>query len=317
MSNTDLEPENAKEAERDSEILSVEQALVAAAEKMNAEGVYCGHGTDNTWDEACLLLLHSMGLESADESILQESLAPEIRQNFQQLVMDRIETRLPAAYLIGEAEFAGLRFKVDQRVLVPRSPFAELIFKGFAPWLTSEPKHILDLCTGSGCIGIATAVAFPRAKVVLSDLSAEALEVAESNIQRHGLAESCRAIQGDIFNGLEGQCFDLIVSNPPYVDSNDLASMPEEYKREPELGLAAGADGLDIVRVILAEAADHLNDGGHLIVEVGNSWVAMESVYAEVPFTWIEFEYGGDGVFILTKTELRKYQEVFQSGLLV
>lgn len=293
--------------------ITVEQALISAAEKMDQADVYCGHGTDNTWDEACLLLLHSMGMHRAEASILQEGLSSEKLEAFNSLVDVRINKRTPAAYLIGEAEFAGSRFVVDKRVLVPRSPIAELIYKEFRPWINAAPKQVLDLCTGSGCIGIATALAFPNSKVVLSDLSGDALEIANINVAKHDLGNRCEVIQSDLFTNLAGRSFDLIVSNPPYVDQQDIDSMPAEYHAEPELGLAAGADGLDLVRPMLAQAAQHLNDGGYLIVEVGNSWVALEQAYPEVAFTWIEFEYGGDGVFILSKDELLKYADAFNA----
>lgn len=294
------------------EKMLVEQILQKASEKLEEAYVYCGHGTDNTWDEACLLLLHALGLERADESILQQQLSEAELLSFEALIDRRITEQVPAAYLIGESEFAGLRFIVDARVLVPRSPIAELIHKDFHPWLNTQPASVLDLCSGSGCIGIATASKFTEAQVVLSDLSADALEVARLNVAKHNLEDRCEVIQSDLFVNLDGKKFDLIVSNPPYVDQRDIDEMPAEYKAEPELGLAAGIDGLDLVQPMLAYAAKHLNEGGYLIVEVGNSWVALEERYPSVPFTWIEFEYGGDGVFILSKVELVRYQQAFQ-----
>ncbi len=291
---------------------TIEQVLLKAEEKLDQAGVYCGHGTDNSWDEACLLLLHALGLHRAEESILQQSMGPLEQRAFDDLISQRIEQKTPAAYLIGEADFAGLRFKVDHRVLVPRSPIAELIFKEFRPWIGAVPNLILDLCTGSGCIGIATAAVFPESQVVLSDLSEEALQVAVENVQRHKLQDRCQVLQSNLFARLSGQRFDLILSNPPYVDQRDLDEMPDEYRAEPLLGLAAGRDGLDLVRPMLAQAADHLNEGGHLIVEVGNSWEALEAAYPSVPFTWIEFEYGGEGVFILSKSELLEYADAFR-----
>jgi len=288
----------------------VEQSLHAAEHMLEEAGVYCGHGTDNAWDEACLLLLHSLGLERADESILQRPLSSPEQARFNDLIAQRIGKRVPAAYLVGEAEFAGLRFNVDQRVLVPRSPIAELIVKKFRPWLSSDPSMILDLCTGSGCIGIAAAKAFPEAQLVLSDLSEDALEVARQNVKRHNLEDRCQIEQSDLFANLRGS-FDLIISNPPYVDQQDIDEMPDEYRTEPAIGLAAGADGLDLVKPMLAQAADFLNQGGYLIVEVGNSSVALENQYPKVPFTWIEFEHGGEGVFILSKEQLQDFEETF------
>jgi ribosomal protein L3 glutamine methyltransferase len=206
-----------------------------------------------------------------------------------------------------------MSFIVDERVLIPRSPIGELIEKRFEPWLAADPARILDLCTGSGCIGISCADVFPNAEVVLADLSFEALEVANQNIERHGLEERVYSVQGDGFAGLPNQRFDLIVSNPPYVDAEDFADMPEEFHHEPELGLACGDDGLDLVRRMLAEAADHLNDKGLLIVEVGNSQVHVQDLYPEVDFAWLEFARGGHGVFMLTAEQCRQHQGLFAS----
>ncbi|MNP04597.1 50S ribosomal protein L3 glutamine methyltransferase [compost metagenome] len=235
------------------------------------------------------------------------------REHLLQLLHRRIDERVPTAYLLGEAWFCDMPFVVDERVLVPRSPIGELIQQHFEPWLAAEPARILDLCTGSGCIGIACAHAFPRAEVVLADLSFDALEVANINIERHELGERVYTVQGDGFSGLPGQRFDLIVSNPPYVDAEDFAEMPAEYQHEPELGLACGDDGLDLVRRMLAEAADHLSAQGTLIVEVGNSQVHVEALYPEVDFTWLEFAHGGHGVFLLSAAQCRHHQEVFRS----
>jgi ribosomal protein L3 glutamine methyltransferase len=273
--------------------------------EFNAAKLYFGHGTDNAWDEAEQLVLHAINLTPplADEwlgSRLTSSERDRVVANLQR----RIEERIPAAYITGQAWFAGLPFIVDERVLVPRSPIAELIQKQFQPWLAQEPARILDLCTGSGCIGIACAYAFPDAEVQLSDISFDALEVAEENIQQHNLEERVFAIQSDFFANLVGQQFDLIVSNPPYVDADDLASMPAEYHAEPEIGLGSGEDGLEFTRRLLREASNYLTDDGVLIVEVGNSWVALEEAYPNLPFTWIEFERGGHGVFMLRKTDL-------------
>ncbi|KAI1696477.1 methyltransferase small domain-containing protein [Ditylenchus destructor] len=193
------------------------------------------------------------------------------------------------------AWFCGMSFIVDERVLIPRSPIGELIENRFEPWLAQPPARILDLCTGSGCIGIACAYEFQDAEVVLGDLSFEALEVANQNIERHGIDERVYTVQGDGFDGLPGQRFDLIVSNPPYVDAEDFADMPDEYQHEPELGLACGDDGLNLVRRMLAEAADHLTEKGLLIVEVGNSQVHVEALYPEVDFAWLDFQRGGHG----------------------
>mgnify|MGYP006198534003 CR=1 FL=1 len=242
-----------------------------------------------------------------------DALHPSVTHQSTGVSARRIEERVPTAYLLGEAWFCGLPFIVDQRVLIPRSPIAELIEQHFEPWLALEPARILDLCTGSGCIGIACAYEFPEAEVVLGDLSYEALEVANQNIERHGLDERVYTVQGDGFAGLPGQRFDLIVSNPPYVDAEDFADMPAEYQHEPALGLACGEDGLNLVRRMLAEAADHLTERGLLIVEVGNSQVHVEALYPEVDFTWLEFERGGHGVFLLAAAQCREHQALFSS----
>ncbi|MDX1504494.1 MAG: 50S ribosomal protein L3 N(5)-glutamine methyltransferase [Spongiibacter sp.] len=268
-------------------------------------GLFFGHGTDNPLDEARLLVMHAVALPfDSPDSLLDARLTPVEREGILELFRRRIQERLPAAYLIGEAWFAGLPFAVDERVLVPRSPIAELIEQSFHPWLDEDPEWILDLCTGSGCIGIACAYAFEDAVVDLVDISTDALAVARENIRRHELEERVFAIESDVFSGLNGKCYDLIVSNPPYVDARDLAEMPEEYRREPAIGLASGDDGLDLTRQILREAANHLNPGGQLVVEVGNSWVALEEAFPELAFTWLDFERGGHGVFVLSREQL-------------
>lgn len=288
------------------QLSTIRDFLRWAASEFIAAKLYYGHGTDNPWDEAEQLVLHAIHLDPplADEW-LDARLTTSERGRIVDNIQRRIEERIPAAYITGQAWFAGLPYVVDERVLVPRSPIAELIEKRFAPWLTSEPQQILDLCTGSGCIGIACAHAFPEAEVQLSDISFDALAVAEENIQQHGMTERVFAMQSDLFENLLGQRFDLIVSNPPYVDAEDMASLPDEFHAEPELGLASGDDGLDFTRRLLTEALDFLTEEGVLVVEVGNSWPALEAVYPDLPFVWVEFERGGHGVFILTAQALR------------
>ena len=288
------------------ELETVRDYLRWIISRFNDAGLYYGHGTDNAQDEAWYLVCGALKLPfDLDGRLLDGRLTEAERQRLEQLVARRISERVPVAYLVGEAWFAGLPFNVDERVLVPRSPLAELIDVGFQPWLGDvEPEHILDLCTGSGCIGIACAFAFPEARVVLSDVSADALAVARSNIERHSLSDRVTALQSDVFAGLEAQRFDLIVSNPPYVDAEDLAGMPAEYQAEPALGLGSGDDGLDITRRILQQAAGHLNEGGLLVVEVGNSGRALDEAFPELPLTWVEFERGGHGVFVISKDDL-------------
>lgn len=288
------------------ELLTLRDYIRWGASCFRAAGLYFGHGTDNGYDEAELLVLHAVHLTPpVDDHWLDARLVREERETIVQLFERRINERLPAAYLTGESWFAGLPFKVNRHVLVPRSPIAELIEKRFAPWLGYEPEYILDLCTGSGCIGIACAYAFPEAAVDLADISADALAVAEANIASHQLEDRVRAIRSDLFADLHALRYDLIVSNPPYVDAEDLADMPPEYHAEPAIGLASGHDGLDFTRRLLREAEEHLTDDGLLVVEVGNSWVALEEAYPRVAFTWLEFERGGHGVFILTAAQLR------------
>lgn len=286
------------------ELFTLRDLIRWGASEFTAANLYFGHGTDNAWDEAEQLVLHAVHMTPplADEW-LSARLTRVERERAIENLRRRVDERIPASYITGRAWFAGLPFTVDERVLVPRSPIGELILNQFSPWLTQEPAQILDLCTGSGCIGIACAYAFPDAEVQLSDISFDALAVAEENIHQHNLEDRVFAMQSDLFENLAGQKFDLIVSNPPYVDSDDLASMPAEYHAEPEIGLGSGEDGLDFTRRLLQEAANYLTDEGVLIVEVGNSWVALEEAFPELPFTWIEFERGGHGVFMLTKAD--------------
>lgn len=287
------------------ELFTLRDFIRWGASEFNAAQLYFGHGTDNPWDDAEHLVLHAVHLmPPLDGEWLSARLTRDERERALRNLKRRIDERIPASYITNQAWFAGLPFYVDERVLVPRSPIAELIQKQFAPWLEQEPARVLDLCTGSGCIGIACAYAFQDAEVQLSDISYDALAVAQENIERHHLQERVFAIQSDLFNNLHGQQFDLIVSNPPYVDSDDLATMPEEYHAEPEIGLGSGEDGLDFTRRLLAEAKDLLTDNGLLIVEVGNSWKALEKAFPHLPFTWVELERGGHGVFVLRKEDL-------------
>ena len=286
------------------ELHTVRDFVRWGASRFTEAGLWFGHGTDNAWDEAVVLVCAGLRLPLDSGA---RALDARLLRSEKQLVLEylerRVTERVPAPYITGEAWFAGLKFQIDERVLVPRSPFAELIERGFSPWLTRTPERILDLCTGSGCIGIACALAFPDAEVDLADISTEALDVAEANIVQHELERRVRAIETDLFDGLE-DAYDLIVCNPPYVDADDYAAMPDEYRSEPALALAAGADGLDLVRQVLREAPDWLQNDGLLLVEVGNSALALEERYPEIPFTWVELERGGDGIFVLTREEL-------------
>lgn len=278
----------------------------------NSVSVFYGHGTDNAWDEARQLVLPSLNLPlDFPYEFYNSKLVYSERQLIITRVLQRINDRIPVAYLTNKAWFCGLEFYVDERVLIPRSPIGELINNKFAGLLTEQPAYILDMCTGSGCIAIACAYAFPEAEVDAVDISSEALTVTEINIDMHQLTQQVIPICSDLFNDLPNIKYDLIVSNPPYVDAEDLSDMPQEFHYEPELGLAAGHDGLDLTRRILARAADYLNEDGILICEVGNSMVHLIEQYPEIPFKWLTFERGGDGVFMLNYQQLQECKVYF------
>lgn len=289
------------------DLRSIRDYIRFGASRFREANLCFGHGTDNAFDEAAWLVLHALSLPlDLPEAWWSSRLTAEERVRVEALLQARVITRKPAAYLTREAWFMGLPFYVDERVLVPRSPIAELIEAGFSPWLDPDGVHrLLDLCTGSGCIGLAAGTMLPQAEIWLSDLSPGALAVARENARRLDLEDRTRIVQSDVFAHLEdAPGFDLIVSNPPYVDARDMAVLTPEYRHEPVLGLAAGEDGLDVVRRILAGAHERLNPGGALIVEVGNSQPAVEAAFPELPFTWLEFGAGGDGVFLLTREQL-------------
>lgn len=290
----------------DSGEVTVQQLIEQSATQLEAAGLSYGHGSDNAFDEAAELVFFAAGLRHEDApGNYAGTLTGEQASNARSLIQQRIDRRIPAAYLTHRMWFAGHEFYVDERVLVPRSPIAELIQMHFAPWIDGDLIHrALDIGTGSGCIAIATALALPQARVDAADVSADALAVAQVNIEKHDLKARVRVVQSDVFEGLAGQRYDLIVSNPPYVSAAEVAALPVEYKHEPELGLLAGEDGLSIVRRILARAEKHLTPHGLLVVEVGDTEETLLSVYPRVPFTWLEFERGGGGVFVLTAAQL-------------
>ncbi len=264
------------------------------------------HGMSSPLDEAVYLVLRSLHLPVDTPEVYWNSKLTYLeKKTVLSIFKRRIEEHIPAAYLMQEGWFAGLQFYVDERVLVPRSPIAELVENQFMPWVNpDEVESILDLCTGSGCIGIACAYAFPGATVDLADISEEALEVANINIEKHDAHQQVSAIHSDLFSAFNDKKYDIIVSNPPYVDADDIQGMSDEFHHEPELGLSSGSDGLDCTRQILKQAAQHLTDEGILVLEVGNSQYALAQEFPEVPFQWIDFERGGDGVFMLTKSQL-------------
>lgn len=299
------------------ELLTLQDLLRWGISRMHEAGLYFGHGTDNARDDAVMLATHALHLPwDIDQEWQAARLTQSERQAVIELFARRINERMPTPYLTGEAWFYGLPFNVDERVLIPRSPIAEMIAARFQPWLggrsgNKSVHRILDLCTGSGCIGIACAMEFPQAHVELLDISFDALALADENIARHQLGDRVMALQSDLFSAADGK-YDIIVSNPPYVDADDMSCLPEEFHNEPELALAAGEDGLDLVRIMLAEARQYLADDGIFIVEVGNSWPALEEAYPTVPFMWQEFEMGGHGVFVLTADQLDECAEALK-----
>ena len=285
------------------------QLIDWASKEFEASNLYYGHGTDNAYDEAVFMVLRSLDIPfDVADNLLNHPLDASAIDKVVSLINERISTRKPAAYLLNEAWFAGLPFFVNEHVLVPRSPFAELIAEQFSPWCDADNvKSILDIGTGSGCIAIASALAFPDAKVDAVDISADALAVARRNIERHELQQRVTLFQSDLFDEIKDRQYDLIIANPPYVDDEDMAALPAEYQHEPVVGLHAGQDGLDIVKRILESAADHLTERGVIAVEVGNSQHALSEQYPDVPFLWLEFELCGEGVFLLTREELQQW----------
>ncbi|MFN4290455.1 MAG: 50S ribosomal protein L3 N(5)-glutamine methyltransferase [Permianibacter sp.] len=280
-----------------------------AASRFSEHDLFYGHGTVNAWDEAGALVMQSLELpHHYIEAIGPCRLTRSERQLIAERAAERINRRRPLPYITGKAYFCNLEFIVDERVLIPRSPIAELIQNRFQPWLGDrEPERILDLCCGSACIAIACAQAFPDARIDASDISGDALDVAEQNVAAYQLEEQVALIQSDGLTELVGEQYDLIVCNPPYVDAEDFASVPPEYQHEPALALESGEDGLDFVRRLLNEAANFLTPGGLLICEVGNSMHHVMEQFPQVPFTWLEFEHSDDGVFLISREELRQY----------
>jgi ribosomal protein L3 glutamine methyltransferase len=300
-------------AEQPGGLISIQDFVRWGASRFNAAGLFFGHGTDNALDEALNLVLHALHLPPDLPPAYRDCrLTAGERVTVTDLIERRISERKPAAYLTQRAWFAGLEFYVNEDVLVPRSPLAELIEAGFDPWIDADGvSGVLDLCTGSGCIGIATAVYLPHVEVDLVDISAAALRVAETNVENHGLTDRVRVAESDLFSALAGRRYDIIVSNPPYVGAEELLSLPEEYRNEPALGLAGGESGLDLVLRILRDAPNFLAEGGILLVEVGNTAAELMRRFPEAPFLWLEFERGGEGVFLLNRDQLVDWHEAF------
>lgn len=271
------------------------------ASRFKAAGLVFGHGTGNAIDEALALVLHALHLDhDLPDWLLHSRITDAEKAAIGVLADARIESRKPIAYLTHRAWFAGLEFFVDERVLVPRSPIAELIERGFEPWMAPESiGRVLDIGTGSGCIAIACAHYLPHARVDAVDVSEDALAVARENVARLGVADRVSLIHSDLFQAVPAERYDVIVTNPPYVDAAEMAALAPEFRHEPALGLASGDDGLDCMARILAEAASHLAPHGVLIGEVGASQPAFETRFPELPVTWLDFERGGSGVFMI------------------
>lgn len=291
------------------ELTTVGDWLRFAATAFARADLHYGHGTDSAWDEAVALVLGGLRLpEDRAEAVLGARLTAVECSELATAIRRRVEERVPVPYLTGQAHFGGLVFDVDPRVLIPRSPLAELLLDGLEPWLGGRlPGRILDLGTGSGCIGILAASVFPEAEVVLADISADALAVAAMNVRRHGLEDRVELRQSDLFSGLEGERFDLMLCNPPYVDPADLAAMPPEFSHEPRSALAGGGeDGLDLVARMLSATADHLAEHGLLVLEVGNSAPAMLARWPTLDWIWPELAAGGFGVALIERSGLER-----------
>jgi len=299
-----------------SELATIVDFIRYGASRFGAAGLCFGHSYDNAIDEATHLVLHALHLpHDLSPAYGQARLTAPEKLRVIELIDRRIHEHQPVAYLTGEAWFAGLKFKSDSRALVPRSPIAELVQGGFSPWLDERPiARALDLCTGSGCIGIAMAAHNPDWQVDLADISDDALALARENIAFQDVGERVRAIKSDLFSNLAGERYDLVVSNPPYVTEREFAELPPEYGHEPAPGLAAGHDGLDFALRILREAPAHLNDEGVLIVEVGESERALVELLPEIPFNWIEFNVGQMGVFLLDRRDLVEHAESIRAA---
>ncbi len=295
------------------ELETIRDYIRWGATRLATDEAYCGHGTDNPWDEAVYLILGSLKIswELADK-VFDARLTADEKQHIAKLMKYRIVDRVPVAYLINAAWFAGMNFYIDDRVLIPRSPIAELIEKGFSPWICGdEVFNVLDLCTGSGCIGIACSQAFIDATIDLVDISPAALEVAAINVRKYNLDHRVNIIESDLFDKLGANKYDLIVSNPPYVNAEDIATMPAEYRHEPKLGLSSGEDGLHCITRIMASSGQHLTEYGVLVAEVGNSQEALQHAFPDVPFLWLDLNKGGHGVFVLTCSQLKQYADEF------
>ena len=289
------------------ELLTLRDLMRFAVSRFAEAGLHFGHGSDNAWDEAAYLLLHTLKLPlDRLEPFMDARLTSDERSAVLKVIEVRIIERVPAAYLTQEAWLGEFRFYVDERVIVPRSHIAELLREHLSPWVVDPwaVGRVLDLCTGSGCLAILAALAFPESAVDAIDISADALKVAKRNVDDYDLGDRLRLIQSDAFTEVQGEKYDIIISNPPYVNAESMAALPEEYRREPELALASGEDGLDFARRLLNDAAEHLNPGGLLVVEIGNNRDELERAFPETLFTWLDTSAGDRFVFLLRREDL-------------
>ena len=330
MDRPTISPEHLQEAAET--LVTIRDFIRFGVTALRQYDAHLGQGTEDYFAESSALVLQTLSLDwNADAEILDAKLLPSEKQEFLSLLERRINERTPTSYLLNLAYFYGKPFYVDERVLIPRSPIAELIENRFAPYCLDEngqmgeannnlpanpnpqmPRRILDMCTGSGCIAIALAYAFPDAEVDATDISKDALEVAAINTEHHNMQYQVALLESDLFSKIPAENqYDLIVSNPPYVDAEDMADLPDEFLHEPELALAAGQDGLDLVRKMLAQAADYLTEDGLIVIEVGNSEWAMKQNFNTVDFHWLQFQKGGSGIFALTAAQCRQYRDLF------
>ncbi len=293
--------------ENDTPLHTIRDYLRYAVSRFNQSGLYFGHGLSNAYDEAAYLILKTLHLPLDQlEPFLDARLFAEERQQLISIIERRATDRIPAAYLTHEAWLGDYRFYVDERVIIPRSFIAELLQTGLSPWI-EDPASLssaLDLCTGSGCLAILMADAFEFADIDAVDISPQALEVANRNVQEYGLQHRIHVLASDIYSALSGKQYDLIVSNPPYVNAESMAQLPAEYQHEPQLALASGSDGLDATRIILQQAAQYLTPNGLLLVEIGHNRDALEQAYPQTPFTWLETSSGDEHVFLLQRDQL-------------
>jgi ribosomal protein L3 glutamine methyltransferase len=288
-------------------LLTIRDWLRYSVSRFEEACIFFGHGTDNAYDESVWLIMSALHLPMDTlENFFDARITPAEAKNLAHLIERRVTDRKPTAYLLREAWLKGFKFYVDERVIVPRSFIAELLENGLHPWIEYQEmvESAADICTGSGCLGVLLAHTFPNAAVDVVDISPDAIAVANINIKNYGLEEQVTAIESDMFTALAGKTYDLIISNPPYVDAPAMAMLPQEYRNEPQIALGSGNDGLDHTHTLLREAGKHLNDGGLLIVEIGHNRDALLAAYPELPFTWLEVDSGNEFVFMLTKEQL-------------